>query len=86
MEHAIIRTLPLLALLALTGPAAAGCVGSACVDGAGNVFTVSPQGNILGLNAQTGQQFTGSQSSNGVTIITPAPQGLPSLPLIGVNK
>ena len=43
-------TLPLLALLALTGPAAAGCVGSACVDSAGNVFTISPQGNILGLN------------------------------------
>jgi len=79
-------TLSLLALLALTGPAAAGCVGSACVDSAGNVFTVSPQGNILGLNSQTGQQFTGTQFSNGVTIITPSPQGLQSLPLIGVQK
>jgi hypothetical protein len=79
-------TLPLLAVLALTGPAAAGCVGSACVDSAGNVFTVSPQSNILGFNGQTGQQFTGTQFSNGVTIITPTPQGLPSLPLIGVNK
>jgi hypothetical protein len=79
-------TLSLLALLALTGPAAAGCTGGACVDSAGNVFTVSPQSNILGFNGQTGQQFTGTQFSNGVTIITPAPQGLPSLPLIGVNK
>ena len=79
------NTLPLLALLAFTGPAAAGCVGSACVDTAGNVFTISPQGTIQGFTI-TGQQFTGSQSSNGVTIITPVPQGLPSLPLIGVNK
>lgn len=79
-------TLPFLALLALTGPAAAGCVGSACVDSAGNVFTVSPQGNIQGFNGQTGQHFTGTQFSNGVTIITPVPQGLPPLPLIGVNK
>ena len=80
------HTLPLLALLALTGPAAAGCVGSACVDGAGNAFTISPQGNIQGFNAQTGQQFTGTQFGSGVTIITPAPQGLPSLPLIGLQK
>jgi hypothetical protein len=80
------HTLPLLALLALTGPAAAGCVGSACVDSAGNVFTISPQGNIQGLNAQTGQHFTGTQFGSGVTIITPAPQGLPSLPLIGLQK
>ena len=41
---------------------------------------------MRGLNAQTGQQFTGTQLGNGVTIITPAPQGLPSLPLIGVQK
>lgn len=79
-------TIPLLALLALTGPAAAGCVGSACVDSAGNVFTVSPQGNIQGFNGQTGQHFTGTQFGSGVTIITPVPQGLPPLPLIGVNK
>jgi hypothetical protein len=76
-----------VALLALTGPAAAGCTsGGACVDSAGNVFTISPQGNIQGFSGQTGQQFTGTQFSNGVTIITPAPQGLPQLPLIGVNK
>ena len=37
---------------------------------------------MRGLNAQTGQHFTGTQFGNGVTIITPAPQGLPSLPLI----
>ena len=79
-------TLALAALVAATTASQAGCTGGACVDNAGNVFTVSPQGNILGLNGQTGQQFTGTQFSNGVTIITPAPQGLPSLPLIGVNK
>jgi len=79
-------TLTLVALLALAGPAAAGCVGSACVDSAGNVFTISPQGSILGFNSQTGQHFTGTQFGNGVTIITPTPSGLPALPLIGVNK
>lgn len=75
-------TLTLVALLALTGPAAAGCTGMACVDTSGNVFTISPQGNIQGFNSQTGQQFTGTQFSNGVTIITPVPQGLPPLPLV----
>lgn len=70
------------AFLALAAPAHAGCTGSSCVDTSGNVFTISPQGNIQGFNSLTGQHFTGSQSSNGVTIITPTPQGLPPLPLI----
>ena len=86
MTKTTLSLLSLLALLALTGPAAAGCTsGGACVDSAGNVFTISPQGTIQGFTI-TGQQFTGSQSSNGVTIITPMPTGLPPLPLIGVNK
>ena len=41
-----------LAIVAAT-PAHAGCTsGGACADSAGNVFTVSPQGNILGFNGQ----------------------------------
>lgn len=76
----------LAALVAATTVSQAGCVGSACVDNAGNALTISPQGSILGTNAQTGQHFTGTQFGSGVTIITPVPQGLPSLPLIGVNK
>ena len=71
-----------LALLAIATPAYAGCTaGGLCVDSSGNTYTVSPQGTIQGMTI-TGQRFTGSQSSNGVTIITPVPQGLPPLPLI----
>jgi len=41
-----------LAIVAAT-PAHASCPSSgACADSAGNVFTVSPQGNILGFNGQ----------------------------------
>ena len=41
-----------LAIVAAT-PAHAGCTSSgACADSAGSVFTVSPQGNILGFNGQ----------------------------------
>lgn len=81
----------ILILLALAGPAYAGCSGSYCADSSGNVFTISPpradgSSSILGLNAQTGQHFTGTHFSNGVTIITPVPQGLPPLPLIEVQK
>lgn len=82
MQH----ILSVLAFLALASPAYAGCTGYGCVDGAGNVFTVSPNGNIQGFNSQTGQHFTGTQFGNGVTIITPVPQGLPPLPLIGASK
>ena len=76
------QILAVLALIALAAPAYAGCTaGGLCVDSAGNSFVVSPNGTIQGMNI-TGQRFTGSQSSNGVTIITPVPQGLPPLNLI----
>lgn len=75
-----------LAIIALAAPAYAGCTGNACVDNSGNVFTIAPQPNgdasIQGFNSQTGQHFTGTQFGNGVTIITPVPQGLPPLNLI----
>jgi hypothetical protein len=74
--------LAVLALLTTAAPVYAGCTGYGCVDNSGNVFTVSPQGTIQGFNSQTGQHFNGTQFSNGVTIITPVPQGLPPLPLV----
>ena len=48
------RTVAIVVLATVAAiPAHAGCTSSgACADSAGNVFTVSPQGNILGFNGQ----------------------------------
>ena len=48
------RTVAIVVLAIVAAiPAHAGCTSSgACADSAGNVFTDSPQGNILGFNGQ----------------------------------